>query len=443
MKIITDLKNTKSTGMDFIDTWVIKLVANDILPALTHIVNISISQAEFPHSWKVSKVVPLLKKDDPLQSKNYRPVALLPIFSKILERAVFMQVVEYVESNGLISTNHHGGRQHHNTATALLQMYEQWTEEVENNLMVGVMMVDLSAAFDMVDHSILLKKLELYGMDWHSLSWINSYLSSRSQVVMVNGCFSPPLSITCGVPQGSILGPLLYILFTNDIPHLVHHHPVNYLSPSPHCSECGSTVSYVDDSTYSFGDSDPGILSNMLSEQFTRISDYMSANRLVINGDKTHLVVMGKRQAATRRQEVSINAGGHTITPSRTEKLLGAIISEDMKWNEHLVNGDKSLISQLTSRINGLSKVASRAPVTTRLMIANGIFMSKLVYLIHLWGSSSKYLLKSIQILQNRAARVVTGYSWWTPVRRLLKECKWLSINQLVFYHTTLQTHPD
>ena len=159
LKIITDLKNTKSTGMDFIDTWVIKLVAKEILPALTHIVNISISQAEFPNSWKVSKVVPLLKKDDPLQSKNYRPVALLPIFSKVLERAVFIQVVEYVESNGLLCSNHHGGRQHHNTATALLQMYEQWTEEVEKNLMVGVMMVDLSAAFDMVDHSILVKKL--------------------------------------------------------------------------------------------------------------------------------------------------------------------------------------------------------------------------------------------------------------------------------------------
>ena len=112
-----------------------------------------------------------------------------------------------------------------------------------------------------------------------------------------------------------------------------------------------------------------------------------------------------------------------------------------MKWNEHLVQSNKSLVSQLTSRINGLSKVASRAPVATRFVIANGIFMSKLVYLIHLWGNSSKYLLKSLQILQNRAARVVKWYSWWTPVRRLLKDCKWLSINQLVFYHTTLQTH--
>ena len=137
-------------------------------------------------------------------AKNYRPVALLPIFSKILERAVFIQLVEYLESNQLLNPNHHGCRRGHNTATALLQMYDQWLEEVENDKMVGVMLIDLSAAFDMVDHSILLRKLELYGLDELSVRWMGSYLSSRSQVVMVDGCLSPPLNITCGVPQGSI-----------------------------------------------------------------------------------------------------------------------------------------------------------------------------------------------------------------------------------------------
>ena len=158
-KIIKGLKNSKSTGTDYIDTWTIKLVARDIIPAITHIVNLSISQSEFPNIWKLSKVVPLLKKGDPLTPKNYRPVALLPIFSKILEKAVFLQLVEYLDTNGLLHPNHHGSRQHHNTATALIQMYDQWLEEVEDGKMVGVMMVDLSAAFDMVDHKLLLEKL--------------------------------------------------------------------------------------------------------------------------------------------------------------------------------------------------------------------------------------------------------------------------------------------
>ena len=121
-EIIAGLKNSKSTGVDFIDTWVIKLVANDILPAITHIINLSIAHSEFPSSWKLSKVVPLLKKGDPLVPSNYRPVALLPIFSKILEKVAFLQLVKYLDSNGLLHPNHHGSRIGHNTATALLQM---------------------------------------------------------------------------------------------------------------------------------------------------------------------------------------------------------------------------------------------------------------------------------------------------------------------------------
>ena len=133
------------------------------MPALTHIINTSIQTAVYPTSYKISKIIPLLKdsKLDKLDPRSFRPVALLPVASKVLERAVFLQVVKYLESNSLVNPNHHGCRQGHNTATALLQMYDQWLGEVENNLMVGVMLIDLSAAFDMVDHIILLKKLEL------------------------------------------------------------------------------------------------------------------------------------------------------------------------------------------------------------------------------------------------------------------------------------------
>ena len=158
-KIIQNLKNSKSTGTDFINTWTVKLVSKEILPAITHIVNLSISQRKFPSQWKLAKVVPLLKKGDPLVPKNYRPVALLPIFSKILERAVFQQLVEYLDINKLLSPDHHGSRQGHNTATALIQMYDQWLDQVDDGMMVGVMMIDLSAAFDVVDHDLLLKKL--------------------------------------------------------------------------------------------------------------------------------------------------------------------------------------------------------------------------------------------------------------------------------------------
>ena len=169
LKIITNLQNSKSTGLDYIDTYTIKLIAHDILPAITHIVNLSIRDGIFPRSWKSAKVVPLLKKDDPLNPKNYRPVALLPVLSKILERAVFQQLVGYLDHNGILHPNHHGSRKGHSTATALIQMYDVWTKAVDEGNMVGVMMIDLSAAFDMVDHGILLAKLEILGLDLQAL----------------------------------------------------------------------------------------------------------------------------------------------------------------------------------------------------------------------------------------------------------------------------------
>ena len=174
LTIIKSLKNSKSTGVDYLDTWTIKLVAENILPAITHIINLSISQSKFPCMWKQAKVVPLLKKGDALSPKNYRPVALLPILSKILEKDVFLQVVAYLDKIKLLHPNHHGCRSGHNTATALIQMYDQWTEEVEAGQMVGVMMIELSAAFDMVDHSLLIEKLRLFGLEIEITQWLES-----------------------------------------------------------------------------------------------------------------------------------------------------------------------------------------------------------------------------------------------------------------------------
>ena len=187
---------------------------------------------------------------------------------------------------------------------------------------MGVMMIDLNAAFDMVDHTLLLEKLHLFGLDEGALNWMETYLSGRSQSVLIDGCMSPPINIEFGVPQGFILGPLMYILFTNDIPELVHDHPINFSTPKSFCEECGGTVCYVDDATFSVADTDPAVLSEKLSNQYENIADYMAANKLVINGDKTHLVVMGSKNAEDQRRQVSLSAGQHIITPSQTEKLL-------------------------------------------------------------------------------------------------------------------------
>ena len=164
-KIICSLSNSTSFGLDEIDTSTIKLVKNEILPVITHIVNLSISTGRFPSAWKKAKVVPLYKKDDPLNPKNYRPVAIVPILSKILERVIFNQMIEYLTSNGILHPNHHAFRQNHNTTTAMIQMYDSWLQAIESGQIAGVCMLDMSAAFDLVNHDLLLQKLQLYGFD--------------------------------------------------------------------------------------------------------------------------------------------------------------------------------------------------------------------------------------------------------------------------------------
>ena len=232
------------------------------MPALTHIVNLSITTQTFPKAYKVAKVVPLYKgkEADLTNPKSYRPVALLPIVSKILERVVKKQVSDYMDKNQFWHPQHHAYRSHHSTTTAMLSMYDSWVEAAENGKLAGIALVDMSAAFDVVDTKILLKKCELFNFDGNTLDWLESYLMGRSQCTYISGSTSKVLSLEAGVPQGSVLGPSLYTLFTCDFPEVVHDEncPHNVINQEEGgqvvinrtlCAECGGLVCYADDST--------------------------------------------------------------------------------------------------------------------------------------------------------------------------------------------------
>ena len=462
LKYIKGLRNSTATGVDYIDTKSIKLVAEEITPALTYVINLSIETSVFPDIWKWAKVVPLLKSSsaDPILPKSYRPVALLPVLSKVLEKVVFDQLVQYLEKNNLVHPNLHGSRAGHNTATALNQLYDSWVEQVEEGNMVGVLLCDQSAAFDLCDHNILLDKLSLMGVENSGIQWIRSYLSSRKQSCFVDGELSSAVKLLdCGVPQGSIGGPLLWVCFTCDQPDAIHDHPIATHGLDRGCGQqgqlqdgtaqqvqgdggCGDLVGYVDDGAYSYAHNDPIILSRVLTEKYNLLENWMNNNKLVINPDKTHMMVMGTRKVAPLRNQVSMMAGNFVIKPTETEKLLGGTIHQSLKFNQHLTDSRECLTTQLANRINGLKKISHSAGFHTRLMVANGAVLSKLVYLITVWGGAAQYLLKALQVQQLNAARVVCGHQAvrWSR-RQLLKKVGWLSVRQLVFFHTFLQAH--
>ena len=440
-KIILGLKNSKSSGVDNIDTYIIKLMVEDILPAVTHIVNLSIQQATFPSLYKLAKVIPLLKKEDPLEAKNYRPVAILCILSKVIERAIFLQIVEFMNTNNFFHPNHHGFRAGHSTSTAMIQMYDTWVQAVDKGELAGVCMLDMSAAFDVVDHGILMSKLKLYGFDEMALRWMENYLSGRSQAVYIDGSTSSFLPVNVGVPQGSILGPLCYILFTNDLPETILETSshVHWTHLTTHCPECGGLCCFADDSTYSVSSYEQETLEQKLNEKYRVMADYLGNNRLKLNDDKTHLLVMTTQQKQRIINiDVKINTPMEEIKPIKTEKLLGIHIQNDLKWTEYIQNADKSLLKQLNSRLNALKMISGIASFKVRLMIANGIFCSKLIFQISLWGGTKDYLLQALQVVQNKAARFVARRGKYTPVADLLRQCGWLSVRQLVFYHSVI-----
>ena len=207
-----------------------------------------------------------------------------------------------------------------------------------------------------------------------------------------------------------------------------------------HCTNCGGVCCFADDSTYTISGKNTEALNATLDNSFKKIESYMSDNKLVLNSDKTHLLVMSSEAKHRKNGNFGIFLETETkvIQPQKSEQLLGGIIANNFKFNAHLEDDEKSLFRTLTSRVNALSKVCSVANFKTRKQIADGIVMSKLVYLIQLWGGCSGYLLDFLQVLQNRAARMVTRLSWFTPISTLLKQCGWLSVRQLVHYHSVL-----
>ena len=398
----------------------------------------------------MAKIIPLYKgKGSKFDTKNYRPVAILPVVSKVLEKAIFMQIIRYMDSNSYLNPSHHAYRSFHSTTTAMLQMYDTWINAVESGDLAGVCMIDMSAAFDVVDTNLLIEKLKLYGFDKNAIQWTWSYLTYRSQGVYIDGQMSSLLGLEAGVPQGSILGPLYYTIFTNELPQVVHEAdcPLQGNSEADvfniNCQECGGICCYADDSTYTVRGKDPVDLSEKLGKKYKVVADYLTDNKLKVNDDKTHLLVLTTRQKRryVDTNSVRIETPTASIKPSRVEQLLGAQVHQDLRWVNHILDSDASLLKALNMRIGALRNVINIASFKTRKAIGNGIFLSKLIYLMPLWAGCEEYLINSLQVAQNKAARCISRLNIYTPTREILKVCGWMSVRQLMVYHSLVLLH--
>ena len=286
-KIIDSFPSNKAPGPDRVSMRVIKDALPYILLILTEIVNCSLLTSVFPKAWKDAEVIPLLKEGDCEIANNNRPVSLLPAASKVCERVALNQLTEYMVRKKLLSQHQSGNKKQYSTETLNVFMTDMILNSIDKKEMMALVLLDLSKAFDSINHSILLTKLSALGLSNESVDWFRSYLTNRTQSVRLGSQFSETRVTTHGVPQGSILGPALFGLYINDLPSI---------------PEICSLESYVDDSKLylSFSVKDADDVKALLTADLQRIAIWCCANSLLINPDKTKFLILGSRQMVSR-----------------------------------------------------------------------------------------------------------------------------------------------
>jgi hypothetical protein len=409
--VINSLKPKTSCGYDHISPKLIKNSAKFLSEPLTYISNTSFQTGIFPSNMKIAKVVPIFKSNDNTQFNNYRPISILPAFSKILEKLVHKRLYHYLNTNKLLSMSQYGFQRHMSTEQAILEFQDRIVDNLASKKWCSGIFLDLSKAFDTLDHAILLSKMHHLGVRGIALQWFKSYLSNRSQFVELENIKSSHKAITCGVPQGSILGPLLFLVYINDI--------------VDHITNCNAIL-FADDTTIIFNDINFDNLILKMNETLTSIYKWLCLNKLSLNVDKTNYVLFRRPQRKLPYQpEVLIDS--KKITHVKETKFLGVYIDENMSWKKHC----NVVASKCLKVVSILTRLKHSLPMNILLTIYSSLFLPHISYAITAWGNCSTKDFKRLSILQKKAIRIISKSRYNSHTQPLFKVTKMLTIEDL------------
>ena len=440
-------------GNDQIDPMTIKLNAGILCRPIQHIINRSIVTGKFCSKWKLGKTVPLHKggKHSKTVPESYRPIVILPIISKIAEKAVNKQLTEFMESTNQWNRNSHAYKQLHNTTTALLQITDYLAESAEMNKIANLMIVDQSAAFDCVDKILLDQKMQMYNFTEETRGWFSDYMSYRSHYVQIGAHRSNISTIHWGVPQGSVLGPALYLLYTNEISECIKQprtcrdtsHNLNENLFGSNCELCGVITNFADDTTLTVRSKSRDENRIRMQDGLHKITEFLNSNGMVINQDKTQITesMVYQKRTKTPGQPPTLEGKDNmgvetTIKNSKDCRILGLQIQEDLGWRAHLEGKNKPLLPQLRQKLGQLKFIGKAVPKKGRLLLINSLLISKIIYTISIYGDLQEVHSKKLQTIMNNAARYICGLGKRTGTMELMAKCNWLSFKELTKYHS-------
>ena len=411
--ILKSFRPKTSCGIDGIPFKVIRMMPWNCICALAHIFNCSLQSGKYIDQFKLSKVMPLFKKGNAKDVKNYRPISLLPAFSKILEKIMYKRLNHFLDQKNFFYSQQFGFRQNHSTSHATSLLVSKILEGFDKNEYTLSMFLDLSKAFDSIDHDILLAKLHHIGVRGQSYNWFKSYLSGRKQVVIYNDVASSTYcNLTVGTLQGSILAPLCFSIIINDFPNSLLHSDI---------------ILFADDSTpYLRGKNLPELLTKANTD-LENIQAWLSANKLTINVDKTKYMIFStpKQKCPTLQQNLELN--GINIERVNQTRFLGVMIDDKLSWKQHT----NMVLSKTRSSLSAITKIANYLNTSCLISLYHSLIESHIRYCASAYVHRQSSILKKIQSVCNRFIRRVFHRGNREKIDDLFKEHRLLRVVDL------------